>query len=89
MDQTTLIGAGGASIVLIAFIMNQFHVWKDDYLIYDLFNFAGSALLLVYAIILSSYPFIVLNTVWGGLSLRDVLMDFLRNGRKHAKGGGF
>ena len=83
MFQTIIIGSLGALIVLIAFVLNQLKIWKDDYLIYDLFNFIGGALLVIYALILSSYPFIVLNFVWAALSLRDIFIDL----RRIKKGG--
>jgi len=86
MNQTTIIGFLGALIILIAFTLNQIKKWKDDYLIYDVFNFIGSTLLIIYAVMLSSYPFIVLNFVWAALSLRDILLDFKRAGKDERKG---
>jgi uncharacterized membrane protein YdcZ (DUF606 family) len=85
MNTTTLIGTSGALIVLIAFILNQIKKWKEDYLIYDVFNFIGSLLLVIYAIILSSYPFLVLNFIWAALSFRDILVDFKRNSKSERK----
>lgn len=85
MDQTTIIGALGALIILIAFILNQIKKWKNDYLIYDVFNFVGSVLLIIYAVILSSYPFIVLNFVWAALSLRDIFVDLKRGSKSERR----
>lgn len=85
MDKITLLGASGALLILIAFVMNQLHKWKDDYLIYDLTNFIGSALLVTYAVILKSYPFLVLNAVWALLSVRDIVIDLRRNREKKRK----
>lgn len=83
MDQITFIGIIGATIILIAFIMNQLEKWKSDYLIYDLFNFIGGLFLIIYAIILVSYPFIILNLVWAIFSLRDIFIDLkLVKGKK-------
>lgn len=79
MDTTTIIGTSGALIILIAFIMNQIKKWEDDYLIYDFFNFVGSLLLVIYAIILSSYPFLVLNFIWAAVSFRDIIVNLKRN----------
>lgn len=78
MDITLIIGASGALLILIAFVANETHKWKDTDLIYDAVNFIGSALLLVYAILLVSYPFIILNAIWAGVSLKDVIPG-LRN----------
>ncbi len=82
MDLITLIGSFGAFLILFAFIMNQLHKWQEDYLIYDLVNLIGSLLLVIYAFILSSYPFLILNLVWLGLSLRDVIIDLRRSNSK-------
>lgn len=86
MGQTTIIGTLGALIILIAFVLNQLEKWKDDYLIYDVFNFVGGVLLIIYAVILSSYPFAVLNFVWAALSLRDVFLDVKRSSKVGGKG---
>lgn len=75
MDMTTLIGATGAAILLLAFILNEVHVWSEDDLSYDFANFAGAALLLWYAWILGSWPFGILNGVWALVSLRDIFRD--------------
>ena len=85
MDTTIIIGSLGALLILIAFIMNQLHKWQEDYLIYDLVNLIGSLLLVIYAIILTSYPFLILNLVWLGLSLRDVVVDLKKTSsrKKH------
>lgn len=75
MDTTLFIGASGALLILIAFIANETHKWKDTDLIYDVVNFIGSVLLTIYAVILASYPFIVLNIAWAAVSLRDIYID--------------
>lgn len=85
MNQTATIGTLGALIILIAFILNQVKKWKDDYLIYDIFNLIGSILLIIYAVILSSYPFLILNSVWAALSLRDVIVDLKRNSKSQRR----
>lgn len=72
------IGALGAFIILIAFILNQFGIWKNSDIRYDLVNVIGSILLIWYAVLLSSTPFIVLNIVWGSVSLRDVMIGIRR-----------
>lgn len=81
-------GIVGMFLILLAFLMNQFHRWKTDSLIYDLVNVIGSLLLMVYAIFLNSYPFIILNLIWLLFSLRDVFLDIKSHshpGRKKAK----
>lgn len=78
MNITEIIGASGATLILIAFILEQTHRWKDTDLKYDAVNLLGSALLIVYAVLLQSYPFLVLNGVWAIVSLRDVIVDLKR-----------
>ena len=78
MDTFTLIGAVGALLLLVAFTLNQLHRWKNDYLIYDLTNFIGGLFLVAYAVLIKSYPFLVLNLVWTVVSLRDTVIDLKR-----------
>lgn len=81
MDSTTLIGTAGAAIILIAFIQNQRNKWKQTDLIYDGMNTLGSAILCSYAVLLQSWPFLVLNGVWLLVSAKDVLSYFIKSSR--------
>lgn len=72
MDFVTLVGVAGATIVLIAFILGQLNKLPHTDVRYDVLNAVGSALLLWYAYLLSSYPFMILNSVWLLVSLKDV-----------------
>lgn len=76
------IGSLGAGLILLAFVMGQLHIWKDTYFIYDLVNLLGALLLVLYAWILASWPFAILNSVWALVSLRDCITDLSRNARK-------
>ncbi len=76
---TLLIGISGAAIILVAFLLNQLNKWKNDSFIYDFANFIGSLLLVIYAILLSSYPFLILNGVWAAFSLKDVVRKLLNS----------
>ncbi|HRY36339.1 MAG TPA: hypothetical protein P5230_00450 [Candidatus Magasanikbacteria bacterium] len=71
----TTIGIIGAGLVLLAFLMNQMKKWKNDSLIYDLVNFLGAGVLIVYGLMIKGYPFVILNTVWALVSLRDIFID--------------
>lgn len=75
MDTTTLIGVFGASLILIAFILNQLGALDHDDKLYDGINLIGSGLLIWYAILLSSWPFLALNTVWFVVSLKDLVLE--------------
>ncbi len=64
MDIVLVIGASGMSLLLIAFVLNLFKKIMQDSIVYNVFNIIGSALLVYYAYILNSIPFIILETVW-------------------------
>jgi len=81
------IGSIGAFIVLVPFIMGQIHKWKDTYFIYDFMNFLGSLMLMIYAMLGASWPFVILNTVWALVSLKDCISDLTRNSRKKSNLG--
>lgn len=82
MIEPLYIGSFGAGLILIAFVLGQMHVWKDTYFVYDLLNAIGSILLVIYAWIGFSWPFVVLNLVWAAISLKDVASDLMRNSGK-------
>ncbi len=73
MDIYEFIGITGAALVLVGFVMEQTHKWKDTSFVYDGVNFLGGVLLTVYAFAIGSYPFLVINVVWSLVSLRDLL----------------
>ena len=86
MDITLIIGSVGVVLILIAFVLNQFHKWKQDYLIYDLFNLVGGILLYIYASKIGSYPFIVFSIAWALISFRDVMADLYKNYKNEKRG---
>lgn len=77
---TTIIGTTGALIILVFFVLNQFRKVDSDSVWYDLANLIGSCLLVAYAYLLSSIPFLILNLVWALVSLRDVFA-YLKKGK--------
>jgi hypothetical protein len=84
MTSTDIVGVAGATLVLIGFILVQTHRLRDEDIRYDLLNAVGSALLLWYAYLLLSYPFMILNSVWLLVSLKDVLTWWRRGvGKKN------
>lgn len=70
-----IIGLIGAFLILLAFFMNQIHKWKSDSIIYDITNLAGSLLMTYYSYVLQAWPFLILNIVWAGVSLRELQVD--------------
>lgn len=67
------IGILGMAILLVAFFMNQIQRWTAQSLVYDFTNFLGSGLMVYYSWLIDSIPFLVLNVVWGLVSLKDVV----------------
>ncbi|MEA2004250.1 MAG: hypothetical protein U9O53_04840 [archaeon] len=59
-----MIGLPGMAFILIAFILDDFHILSVDSKKSIILNIAGSAFLAAYAYIISSIPFLILNSVW-------------------------
>jgi len=70
-----IIGFSGMAIILIAFLLNQAKRWSADSISYDIANAVGSTLLVVYAVALKSYPFLILNAIWAVASIKDIFTD--------------
>ena len=75
IDFNTAVGIAGMSIILILFILNETKKLSPDTTLYDAANAAGALLLVYYAFTLKSWPFLILNSVWGLFSLYEVMMD--------------
>lgn len=73
MDMMTIIGILGAGLILIGFLANEFGKLTAESFRYDLINLVGSVLLIWYGVELSAWPFVVLNSIWALVSLRDVV----------------
>ncbi len=59
-----ILGLPGMAFILIAFILDDFHILSVDSMKSITLNIAGSAFLAVYAYTISSIPFLILNSVW-------------------------
>ncbi len=79
LDPLSLFGSLGALLLLIAFGLNQTHIWNEDAIIYDLTNFFGGLILVIYAALISSFPFMILNAVWTLVSLRDLISGLAKH----------
>lgn len=78
MDTNLIIGCLGAGIILVAFIALQLHYLNDEDIRYDVANVIGSIFLVWYAYSGGSWPFFILNTVWGLVSLKDVITYYMK-----------
>ena len=81
MDTITLIGVAGAGLMLIAFVGNQLGTMSAESLLYDVLNFIGGVLLVWYAVLLHSVPFMILEGIWALVAFRDVIKDLARGGK--------
>lgn len=70
---TTFIGVIGAVLVLVAFALNEWGKLDHDDVSYDALNAIGGACLAFYAYLLGSVPFLILNLIWTGVAVRDLL----------------
>ncbi len=59
------IGILGMSLLLGAFVLNLFKKMEPGSKEYIALNFVGGGLMAVYAYLINSLPFLVLNLVWG------------------------
>ena len=57
-------GVTGSSLILIAFFLNLFKIITVESKTYLLLNILGSGLMIYYAYLLNSIPFLILNIVW-------------------------
>jgi len=73
MDTITLVGIIGATLILLAFLLNQTGKITATSRYYEGINAVGSLFLVVYALLLNSVPFFILNIVWLLMSLRGLL----------------
>lgn len=76
MSLSLAIGVVGAGFLLLGFILNQLDVLKNSTLSYNVINFVGSVLFVIYSWMLKSWPFFVMNLVWSFVSLRGIVNSF-------------
>jgi len=57
-------GIIGVVCILVAFLLDEFSKVNTKTVPYNLLNIMGSGLLMYYAYILQSWPFVALNAVW-------------------------
>jgi hypothetical protein len=81
MEVYDLIGYAGSIIVLVLFGLNQLDRLSSKSIWYDSLNVLGSIMLGVYSIYYETWPFLILNVVWGLIAARDVVKTLLS--KKH------
>jgi hypothetical protein len=69
MESSLLLGILGTGLILIAFVLEEMKKLTPKDRAYQAINAIGSAFLIYYAILLGSWPFIILNFVWCAFSV--------------------
>lgn len=69
MSASSLIGSIGVTILLLAFVLNLLQKIKPDSTSYLVMNVVGAGLACVSSIMISFWPFVVLEGVWAIASL--------------------
>lgn len=69
----TLMGSAGAVILLLSFIQLETNRWRKGTFKYEAGNLVGAVLLVAYAVLIASYPFLILNLIWAAVALRDLI----------------
>lgn len=69
----TIIGILGMCMILCAFIMEDFGVFKKHHVWFNVLNFFGSICLIIYAIYTDSPIFIALNGIWAIIAVYFVM----------------
>ena len=76
-DPATLIGSIGVALLLVAFVLNMFKVWRTDATAYVGLNLIGAALACYSSYLIHFMPFVVLEGVWAAAALVALARGFL------------
>ncbi len=70
----TLVGSVGLLMICIAFFLeNSGRLNREDFT-YDLLNFLGAGILIVYAAFTNATIFLILNSFWALVALKDLVI---------------
>ncbi|SEP46161.1 hypothetical protein [Mucilaginibacter sp. OK283] len=73
MKLSDIIASIGVIILLIAFVLNLLNKLSSENRVYKLFNFIGAGTCCYASYMVSFYPFVVLEGVWGAVALVSLL----------------
>ncbi len=73
MEITTIIGATGLLLLLVAFMLSLFNIVKQDSKSFASLNFLGWCVLVYYSYALGSVIFTVLSLVMAMFTLKDLI----------------
>ena len=69
MKTSDIIASVGVIILLIAFLLNLFNKLSSESKAYKLMNFIGAAACCYSSYLISFYPFVILEAIWGTVAL--------------------
>lgn len=78
MASLDILGIAGAAVILTGFVLNQLKILKTESFSYDAINLVGGIILVTYAWLIGSIPFVILNAVWLVVSLKDVTQHLMK-----------
>ncbi len=64
-----ILGSGGVTLLLIAFLMNLLKRWSHEGLAYLMLNTIGAALACASSVVIRFIPFVILEGTWAVVSL--------------------
>jgi len=73
MKPSDIIASIGVIILLIAFLLNLSGKLSSNHKAYKLMNFVGAATCCYSSYLISFYPFVVLEAIWGTVALVSLL----------------
>lgn len=73
MSASSLIGSVGVTILLLAFVLNLLQKLKADSSAYLIMNVIGAGLACISSVMISFWPFVVLEGVWALASFVPLL----------------
>jgi membrane-bound ClpP family serine protease len=69
---TNIIGVIGACCILLGFYRTSIGKWTGKSLWYELDNFVGATLLVIYQLSVGAYISVTLNIIWAVVALRGI-----------------
>ena len=69
MSGSDIIGSVGVLLILVAFLLNLVGRMEPDSRVYLLLNLIGATLTCISSIMISFWPFVVLEAVWAAAAL--------------------
>jgi len=70
-----ILGLAGAFLILLGFLLRSNKKYGVGTKAYDYINLLGAVFLIIYSVEGRMWPFVILNTVWAGDSLKQLTIS--------------